>query len=80
MNIVKLVGSKMGLIVVGVLVVGLISFAAIQYIQGRAEDKITIEILKEQNKKRKAIKDAVKDGTPADPGDATGSLQYLRDR
>jgi len=71
-----LAGSKVTLVVVTVLVVGLISFFTIRYIQSAEEDKIIKEIQQEQIEKRKRIDEGVRSA----PDTPTDSLQYLRDR
>ena len=74
------VGWKPILIVVGVLVVGLISYFTIQYIQESTQDKTTIEILEETNQRREGIRNEIRNSKPADRNDATDSLQYFKSR
>jgi len=71
-----LAGSKVTLVVVTALVVGLISFFTIRYIQSAEEDRIIKEIQQEQIEKRKRIDEGVRSA----PDNASDSLQYLRDR
>lgn len=71
-----LAGSKVTLVVVTALVVGLISFFTIRYIQSAEEDKIIREIQQEQIEKRKRIDEGVRSA----PDTPTDSLRYLRDR
>lgn len=61
-----------------VLVVGLISFFVIQYIQSAERETIQLETIKETNKKRERIRDAIDNRPTSD--DASDELQFLRDR
>jgi apolipoprotein N-acyltransferase len=69
-------GKKLILIAVAVLVVGLISFTTIRYIQSAEQDKVTIELQEKQVEKRKKIDRAVRNS----PSTVNDSLQYLQRR
>ena len=69
-------GSKWMLIAAGVLVVGLISFFTIQYIQQAERDSVTTEIQEKQIQKRNRIDEAIRTA----PTTVDSSMQYLIDR
>ena len=69
-------GSKVTLVVVTALVVGLISFFTIRYIQEAERNKITTEIQDKQIERRKQIDEGVRSA----PDSVTDGLQYLRER
>lgn len=73
-------GNKLIVIAACVLVVGLISAYAIQFIRSAEKDKITIELQDHTNEKRKVIRDAIKTPRGSTGNDASDSLQYLRER
>lgn len=70
------VGSKTGLVIVTALVVGLISFSMIQYIQRAEEDKV-IKVLQEKQIERS---NNVNENIRTAPDTVDDSLQYLLDR
>lgn len=69
-------GSKVTLVVVTALVVGLISFFTIRYIQEAEKGKVTIELQEQQIERRQRVDEGVRTA----PVDVDDSLQYLRDR
>jgi len=69
-------GSKVTLVVVTALVVGLISFFTIRYIQQAERGKVTIELQDKQIERRKQVDEGVRNA----PANVDDSLQYLRDR
>jgi len=69
-------GSKVTLVVVTALVVGLISFFTIRYIQEAERNKVTTEIQDKQIERRKQIDEGVRSA----PDSASDSLRYLNDR
>ena len=71
---------KVLIIVGGIIGVVLVSYFTLQYVQTAERGKVLLEIQEGTNIKRKAIRDVLKNNTPADRNDATDSLQYLSDR
>lgn len=74
------VGSKVIPHAIIALVVGLILFYVIQSTETTTEQRIEKQILETQIEKRKKIDDAVRKAPPNNSGDASDSLQYLRNR
>jgi ABC-type microcin C transport system permease subunit YejB len=70
------VGSKTGLVIVTALVVGLISFATIRYIQGAEQDKVITTIQEKQIERSKNVNENVRTA----PVNVDDSLRYLNDR
>ena len=72
----KLVGGPLPIIVVTVLVVGLTSYALIQYGKNIQEQENLNQRLQNNVETRERIDDAISN-SPSDPNDA---LEFLRDR
>jgi predicted acylesterase/phospholipase RssA len=71
-----IVGSRQGRLVAGVLLVGLLSLAAIQYIRSAERDKIETENLQKQIEIRRNIDDAVINS----PNSVDDAIEFLRER
>lgn len=71
-----IVGSRQGRLVAGVLLVGLLSLAAIQYIRSAERDKIETENLQKQIEIRRNIDDAVINS----PNSVDDAIEFLRGR
>lgn len=78
--ILQRVGLKWVGIAAVVLAVGLISVYVIRSTVSNTEDRIEKETIELQIEKRERIDDAVRNSPPARSGDASDSLQFLRDR
>jgi hypothetical protein len=71
-----IVGSRQGRLVAGVLLVGLLSLAAIQYIRSAERGKIETENLQKQIEIRRNIDDAVINS----PNSVDDAIEFLRER
>jgi hypothetical protein len=71
-----IVGSRQGRLVAGVLLVGLLLLAAIQYIRSAERDKIETENLQKQIEIRRNIDDAVINS----PNSVNDAIEFLRER
>lgn len=71
-----IVGSRLGRLVAGVLLVGILLFTAIQYIRSDERDRIEIEQLRKDQETRERIDNAINDS----PDNVDDAIEFLRDR